>query len=235
MEVPVYNQQGKKVGTALLPDRVFNVPWNADLVHQVVTSMQMRKRHPLAHAKGRGEVSGGGRKPWRQKGTGRARHGSIRSPLWVGGGVAHGPTKEKNYFRKVNRKAAAKAFFAILSRKLQEGEILFVDHLEVTEPKTKLAKGMLETFAKIPGFETLATKKKNAAYIALSRRDRNVSKSFANLSNLTVGEFRNLNPVSSLTYKYLLVEHPEEAAKFFEGKLPRSVARGSHLVRREDV
>mgnify|MGYP001581033827 FL=1 len=94
IEAPIYNAQGKKAGTIALPERLFGEAWNASLMHQVVTSMQDNARTPVAHTKDRGEVRGGGKKPWRQKGTGRARHGSIRSPIWVGGGKAHGPRNE---------------------------------------------------------------------------------------------------------------------------------------------
>ena len=98
MKVDIYNQGAEKTGTLELPKGVFGLPWNEDLVHQVAVAMQANLRVPVAHTKGRGEVAGGGRKPWRQKGTGRARHGSIRSPIWRGGGVTHGPTKGKNYW-----------------------------------------------------------------------------------------------------------------------------------------
>src|SRR3990167_1463640 len=88
MEAPIYNIQGKKTGSIKLPESIFGVPWNDSLMHQVVTSMQDNARTNVAHTKDRGEVRGGGKKPWRQKGTGRARHGSTRSPIWVGGGGA---------------------------------------------------------------------------------------------------------------------------------------------------
>src|SRR4051812_9219013 len=101
MEAPVYDIAAKKMGSVKL-DPNFSLPWNADLVHQVVTSLESSARQPLAHTKTRGEVRGGGKKPWKQKGTGRARHGSTRSPIWVGGGVTHGPRKEKNFARKVS-------------------------------------------------------------------------------------------------------------------------------------
>ena len=111
MEQKVYNQKGEEAGKIKLPESIFGVPWNADLVHQVVVAMTSSMRHSIANTKTRGEVSGGGKKPWQQKGTGRARHGSTRSPIWVGGGIAHGPRKEKNYDRKINKKARAKALW----------------------------------------------------------------------------------------------------------------------------
>src|SRR5271168_1781178 len=135
METTIYNQEGKTAGEITLPKEIFGLPWNADLVHQVIHSMLSTRRTPVAHTKTRGEVRGGGKKPWQQKGTGRARHGSTRSPLWVGGGVTHGPRKDKNYDRKVNRKMKAKALYTLLSKKLRDGEILFMDKISFKEPK----------------------------------------------------------------------------------------------------
>src|SRR5277367_3501327 len=113
METPIYNAQGKKAGSLKLPENIFAVKWNDALMHQVVTSMQSNARTPVAHVKDRGAVSGGGKKPWRQKGTGRARHGSIRSPIWKGGGVAHGPRNERDYSQKVNKKMKRAALFSV--------------------------------------------------------------------------------------------------------------------------
>src|SRR5512135_3441222 len=101
MKTDIYNIQGKKAGSVELPESIFGVAWNDSLMHQVVTSMEDNARTNVAHTKGRGEVRGGGKKPWRQKGTGRARHGSIRSPIWVGGGVAHGPRNTKVFARAI--------------------------------------------------------------------------------------------------------------------------------------
>lgn len=211
MESKVYNTDGKEIGAVRLPEEVFGVPWSADLVHQVVTSLQLSKRRSTAHTKGRGEVRGGGRKPWRQKGTGRARHGSIRSPLWVGGGVTHGPTKEKIFSRRVNKKMKAKALGAILSRKLRDHEILFLERLSFKAPKTKQALETLKKLGKIPGFEGLANKRRNCAYIALPERNSAVERSFRNMGNLKVSETRNMSSLDLLTYRYLLIVSPEES------------------------
>ncbi len=103
MKVATYNQEGKEVGQTLLPKEIFGLEINHDLIHQVVVSQASNRRQVSAHTKGRGQVSGGGKKPWRQKGMGRARHGSIRSPIWRHGGIAFGPTKDRNFKKKINR------------------------------------------------------------------------------------------------------------------------------------
>lgn len=213
MESTVYNQKGEKAGSIKLPESVFGVPWNADLVHEVVRLMNSNSRHAIAHTKTRGEVSGTGKKPWQQKGTGRARHGSRRSPIWVGGGIAHGPRSDKNFSRKINKKAKTQAFFAILSRKFKEGEILFIDSLNMSVPKAKDAKSILSSLSKIKGYERLATKKQNAAIIALDAKSAAVSKSFRNFGNVSVEEFRNVNPVSVLNHSYLVIANPDVSLK----------------------
>ncbi|MBI2004854.1 50S ribosomal protein L4 [Patescibacteria group bacterium] len=210
MEAKVYSMEGKETGTVTLPEELFGLPWNADLVHQVVTSMQANARNPIAHAKTRGEVRGGGKKPWQQKGTGRARHGSTRSPIWKGGGVTHGPRKDKSYAKKINRKQKQKALLVTLSRKYKDGEVIFIDSLPIKEPKAKLAKGFIVTMA---GHYSGMGKAKNAALIALPRADQAVIKSFRNFGNVSLAEARNLNPVSILSSKYLLVVEPAEVFK----------------------
>ena len=138
MKTQVYNTNNEIVGETDLPDRIFGRPWNPDLVHQALAAQMANRRQPTAHTKTRGEVRGGGKKPWRQKGTGRARHGSIRSPLWVGGGVTFGPRKERIFAKKINQKMVRGAVHAILSRKFIDGELKVVDSLALSEPKTKL-------------------------------------------------------------------------------------------------
>ena len=153
LEATVYNQEGKNVDTVKLPENIFALPWKADLVHQVVVSLMSNKRTNLAHTKTRGEVRGGGKKPWQQKGLGRARHGSTRSPIWVHGGVAHGPRKDKNYDRKVNKKMKAKALFTILSKKFRDNEVFFLDNLKTSAPKAKEGLAVLKNLSKIKGGE----------------------------------------------------------------------------------
>lgn len=129
MKAPVYNLEGKAIAEIELSDAFFGREWNADLVHQALVAQMANARHPWAHTKGRGDVRGGGRKPWKQKHTGRARHGSIRSPIWKGGGVSHGPVSERNYGQKLNRKMLWASFSSVLSERLRNGEVKFVEHM----------------------------------------------------------------------------------------------------------
>lgn len=204
MEVKLYNQKGEEAGKVKLSEKVFGLDWNDDLIHQVVVSMQANKRTPIAHAKTRAEVSGGGAKPWRQKGTGRARHGSKRSPIWVGGGVTHGPLKEKNYNKKINKKMKKKAFFVALSQKTRDGEVLVLDGLSVSAPKTKEANEIVSNLSKLKGFEKLKTKKTNRAAVLVEKKQDDLKRAFYNLPGIILGESRNLNVLDVLTYKYLI-------------------------------
>ena len=217
MDAELYNIDGKKAGKVSLPAELFGLPWNADLVHQVVVAMQANARRLVAHTKDRGEVRGGGRKPWRQKGTGRARHGSSRSPIWTGGGVTHGPRKDKIYAQKINNKMRQKALLVTLSRKYKDGEVIFMDLLEMQEPKARLAKNILAKLSDA-GFTALSAKKKNVALIALPRTHRPTAKSFSNFGNVEMTEVRNLNPVSVLSSKYLILPEPEAAFEVLSKK-----------------
>ena len=208
METKMYNIEGKEAGKVTLPEAIFGLPWNADLVHQVVTSMMANARTSTAHTKSRGEVRGGGRKPWQQKGTGRARHGSSRSPIWKGGGVTHGPKTEKNYALKINRSMRQKALLVTLSKKHKDGEIIFVESITMAAPKAKQAKALLMAIGK--HFSGL-NKSKNAAYIALPDRHSATLKSFANMGHVNAGSIADLNPVSVLSAKYLVIADPKAA------------------------
>ncbi len=213
METTIYNTQGKSTGKISLPESIFGLPWNADLVHEIVRLMNSNSRSPVANVKTRGEVRGGGKKPWRQKGTGRARHGSTRSPIWVGGGIAHGPRADKNFERKINKKARIKALYTILSRKMKDGEILLIDSLDIKAPKTAEAQTIVGSLSSIKGFERLATKKVNTAIIAVEKKTDAVAKSFRNIGNISLEEFRNINPVSVLNHTFLVVVNPANVLK----------------------
>lgn len=216
METKIYNIQGKETGTIQLPESIFGLPWNADLVHQVVVSMQANARPSVAHTKDRGEVRGGGKKPWQQKGTGRARHGSSRSPIWKGGGVTHGPRSEKVFARKINRSMSQKALLVALSRKHKDGEVIFIDSLEMQMPKASAAKGVLSALSK--NFSGL-TKRQNAALVVLPTRNVPTLKSFRNFGNIAVEEVRNLNPLSVLSAKYVLIASPKDAIDMLSKKV----------------
>ncbi len=230
METSVYNQSGKEIGKIPLPENIFGVPWNADLVHQVVVSMTSSARRGTAHTKDRGEVRGGGKKPWKQKGTGQARHGSTRSPIWVGGGVTHGPRSEKNYDRKVNRKMKTKALFTILSRKMRDGELFFIDEFKLSEPKTKHAVALLSGLRKDANFEKALGRKTNIAFIALGERDVSLMKSFRNIGNVTLDETRNINPVSLLQHKNLIVLNPEASIRALSARLGEGLPEGTIIA-----
>jgi large subunit ribosomal protein L4 len=214
----IYDKKGAEVGTITLPAKVFAAKWRSDLVHQVVEGMRSNKRAGTADTKGRGEVRGGGKKPWKQKGTGRARHGSSRSPIWVGGGVTHGPLAEKNYKRKISKKMRAQALFSVLSKKLKDGEIVFIDSLEVSKINTKSAVEVMKNLSKASGLKPLASSKKPKVLTAVFGRNEKIEKSFRNLPQLDIVFLKNLNPLDVLNHQYLLIEKPEEAVKFLESR-----------------
>jgi large subunit ribosomal protein L4 len=218
MEAKVYNQTGKEAGTIKLPENIFGLPWKQSLVHQVVVSMMGNKRIPIAHTKTRGEVSGSGIKPWRQKGTGRARHGSRRSPIWVGGGVSGGPRNDKNFVRKINKKMKTAALFSILSKKFKDGEVVFLDNLSFKLPKTKDAKAVITSLSKIKEISSIG-RRNNAAFIALEKRDDNVLKSFNNFGNLEIGRVKDLNALDLMQYRYLVITDPEKSVVALSAKL----------------
>lgn len=219
LEAVVYSAAGASSGTIALPAELFGAKWNADLVHQVVVGMQANARPTVAHTKFRGEIRGGGKKPWKQKGTGRARHGSSRSPIWRGGGVTHGPRAEKDYSVKINRKMRVAALRSVLSRKWADGEIIFIENLSFTTPKTKDAKAVLAAVAKGSGVAALATRRTNAALIAFPGRDLKSAKSFRNIPGILSEEVRNLNPVDLMTKKYLVVVEPKASLEVLTGRL----------------
>lgn len=215
MKVKLYNQSGEETGMVELPDGVFGLKWNPDLVHQVVTSYAANRRRGTAHTKTRGEVRGGGRKPWRQKGTGRARHGSIRSPIWKGGGVTHGPRSEKDYTKKVNKKMARRALWIALSAKARDNEIVVMDELKFPEAKTKYAAGIFTKFSRRNGLDRIM--KGNGVLVALAEKNDATRRAMRNLPYVAVDEARNLNAWEVMQYKYVLL--PRSAVEcFVKGK-----------------
>jgi len=171
--VSVYNMEGKEVGTMELNDAVYAAPINEHLVHMAVTLQLANKRQGTQKAKTRSEVSGGGRKPWRQKGTGHARQGSTRSPQWTGGGVVFAPVP-RDYSFKMNKKEKAAAMRSVLSSKVSEGKFKVVDSIAMDEFKTKTIVSMLDAFE---------VKK---ALIVLDDADEKVIKSAANIPGARV-------------------------------------------------
>ncbi|NQV12372.1 50S ribosomal protein L4 [Candidatus Uhrbacteria bacterium] len=154
MKVNVYNKEGKEVGEVELNDAIFGVEANENLVHQAVVAQQANSRVNLAHTKDRSEVAGTKKKPWRQKGTGRARHGSRRSPIWVGGGITFGPRNIRNFAKKFNKRAKRQALFMTLTSKVADKVFIVVDDLSIEAPKTKVMAAVLNALP-IVGKRTL--------------------------------------------------------------------------------
>ena len=200
----VYNQQGEKIGRVRLPKEIFDVKVNPDLIYQVVVSQMANRRQRIAHTKTRKEVRGGGKKPWVQKGTGRARVGSIRSPLWKGGGVTFGPRKEKVFKKKIPKKMKRKALLMVLSEKAKNNLLVLLDKLKVEKPKTKQ---ILEILNKLPC-------QQKSCLIALPRLDKDIILSVRNISKVETIQAKDLNPLDLLSFKYLLM--PKESIKIIK-------------------
>ncbi len=182
--VNVYNQEGKVTGSVELNPKFFDVKVNPSLVHEAIIAQQANARHPIASTKTRGKVSGGGKKPWRQKGTGRARQGSIRSPQWVGGGITFGPSSERNFGVKINRKVKQKALFMALSDKAAHEGLLVLEAFQPKESKTKFAAEL---------FKALPTKRRVLAVIPKS--DPTLLRMVRNLQNVKLVTVNALNVV----------------------------------------
>mgnify|MGYP003466902379 FL=1 len=218
MEAKIYNIKGESAGKITLPESVFAAKVSKDAIHSTMIALQGNQRAGTANAKGRGEVRGGGKKPWRQKGTGRARHGSSRSPIWVGGGTTHGPLAEKNYNRKINKKTLTSVLYGVLSAKLKDNEIVFVDNMSFGTFSTKQAKAALVSLAKATDAPRIANGHKPYCLVLLGNSDAKTVKSLSNLPSVEVEQLKNVNPLMLASYKYVLISEPTEAIKFLEGK-----------------
>ncbi len=202
MEVNLYNQNGKEIEKINLPDEIFGLDFNSDLVHQVVISQMANRRQVGAHTKDRGDVRGGGKKPWKQKGTGRARHGSRRSPIWKGGGVTFGPTKNRNFKKIIPRTIRRKALFMVLSQKIRDKEFFALDEFKFEKPNTKEAVRIINNQPLMP--KDSNTKKKSVL-IALSEIDKNTILSTKNIPKITTIQAKDLNCLDLLNNKYLII------------------------------
>lgn len=201
--LPVYNLEGKETGRAQLPAEIFGLKVNGQLVAQAVQAQLANSRQKLAHTKDRGEVRGGGKKPWRQKGTGRARHGSIRSPLWVGGGVTFGPRKEKIFAKKINKQMKKQALLMVLSGKARDNEVILLDDLKISQPKTK-------EIAKI--FDNLKKVNKDlgkGALVITPKNDEALVRASRNVVRLDTIGTSSLNVIDLLSKKFLIM--PQES------------------------
>lgn len=201
MKVAVYNQNGKKSEeTISLPKEIFDTEMNSDLVHQVAVSQMANKRRVIAKTKNRSEVSGGGRKPWRQKGTGRARHGSIRSPIWRHGGVTFGPTTNRVFKKDIPKKMRRKALFMVLTAKAQKELLIVLDNLKLKAPKTRL---MQEILDKLPA--------KGSRLLLLPQKDEAVIKATRNIPKTGIELVKNTNVLQLLSFRYLIL--PKDSIK----------------------
>lgn len=195
MKVNVYNQKGEKAGQVELAEEIFGVKLSKDLLHQVVVSQMANRRQGTAHTKDRSEVRGGGKKPWRQKGTGRARHGSRRSPIWVGGGVTFGPRNEKDYKKIIPVKMKKKALFMALSDRVKSDNLIVLDKLAIEKPKTKDIFALLQ---KLPC-------KDAKTLLVFPKYEQNLVLSARNLDGVATMEARELNALDVLSYKWLIM------------------------------
>ena len=200
MKVDLYDFANKKVGDTEVPEEIFGAPWKPRLVKQVVLALQANRRRPWARVKTRAEVRGGGRKPWRQKGTGRARHGSIRSPLWAGGGKTHGPEESRDYSQKINKKMRRLALASVLSKKMEDGEGRVINSLTAL-PKTKQLAEKLRTFFGSSKRSPIAS-----TLLVPNEENKDLFRAAANLPAVRALHPGSLNAEELLTYKHILID-----------------------------
>ena len=196
----VYNQLGKAVKERDLSDQVFGVKINADLLHQAMIAQQANARKVIAHTKDRSEVAGSGKKPWKQKGTGRARVGSVRSPIWRSGGVTFGPTKDRNFSKDLNKKMKQKALLMALSARVAEKNLIIIDKWENLETKTKAFNKILTTFEQ----EVIKDGSKRD-WLIINPNEDNLVRSARNLPYIKLIKLDNINLVDLLQYRHILV------------------------------
>ena len=192
IKATVYNAVGEKISDMDLSERIFGVKPVQTLIHQLIVAELANKRNTVAHTKTRGNVRGGGRKPWRQKGTGRARVGSIRSPLWRGGGIIFGPTKSRNFSKKVNKFQFRKGLFMVLSDLLARKNLFIVSDKLVTEIKTKKLAEAIKIFSQ-------KVKLSGKVNLVIAKPDINIERSARNLAGVKVLKVSEITPYQLLT------------------------------------
>lgn len=191
--VPVYSIEGKEAGNMALTDAMFNVKPVSTVIHEVVVGLRANARKSIANTKTRGEVSGGGKKPWKQKGNARARAGSSRSPIWVGGGITFGPTSERNFSVKINKKLKKKALFMGLTDKVLSNKLFVLEAVNVSMPKTKV---MAELVKLLPI-------DRNALIIGPGAQPE-LMRMVRNLSNIKLVTVQSVNLLDVLTYRTII-------------------------------
>lgn len=195
MKAKIYNIKGEVVKTAELNPKIFDVEIKQEVIHRVLEAQLADRRKPWAATKDRSEVRGGGKKPWRQKGTGRARAGSIRSPLWRGGGITFGPQKNRSYFKKINKKEKRKALFMVLTSKVKENHLILVDNFKIEKIKTK---NFLNILKELPC-------KEKKVLILYEKPEEKLLKSARNIENIKTLSANSLNIFDVLKYDWLLM------------------------------
>lgn len=231
MKVNVYTTEGKVAKSLDLPETVFAAEWNPDLVSQVLVSQASNRRAGTAHTKDRGEVSGTNKKPWNQKGSGRARHGSTRSPLWRHGGVTFGPRNDKNYKKVIPKGMKVAALYSLLSAKMKDGKIIFVENLAESTGKTKEADKIMKNLSTIEGFKTLCYKKPNNIYASVKKSEDAAKRAFRNLPYMTLHNMEDLNPLDIANSRYLVIANPDETIAYLTAKKTKKEASASSKLR----